>query len=195
MSYLVKPAFGLVCLSALAWVFNPATAHAGYRYYGSHGSSGGSWGSHGSSGGSHGSSGGSHGSSGGSYGSHGSSGGARGGTNGRANGGGPKTNGSYGQSRRSSRRVWLLVKVPADAKVYLQNQRMTLTGTNRKYYSPELKRGLTYVYTVKVEIKRNGKTISRTSKTNVQAGQRIDLAFSENSRNQMVASIRTRNNR
>ena len=161
MSYLVKPAFGLVCLSALAWVFNPATAHAGYRYYGSHGSSGG----------------------------------ARGGTNGRANRGGPKTNGSYGQSRRSSRRVWLLVKVPADAKVYLQNQRMTLTGTNRKYYSPELKRGLTYVYTVRVEIKRNGRTISRTSKTNVQAGQRIDLAFSENGRNQMVASIRTRSNR
>ena len=30
---------------------------------------------------------------------------------------------------------------------------MTLTGTNRKYYSPDLKRRLTYVYTVKVEIK------------------------------------------
>ena len=48
---------------------------------------------------------------------------------------------------------------------------------------------------LEVEIKRNGKTISRTSKTNVQAGQRIDLAFSENRRNKMVASIRNRSNR
>ena len=164
-----RSVFGAAWLGALAFTFGGAdTASAHWFSRGSHGSSGGSGGSHGSSGGSggsHGSSGGSWGSygsgggSGGSWGSYGSGGGSGGSWGSYGSGGGSGGSwGSYGSGGGSGgyhvvsnvgvagvaaeRRVaYMNVNVPADAKVYLQDQRMTLTGARRRFVTPEIEDG------------------------------------------------------
>ena len=140
-------------------------------------SSGGSWGSHGSSGGSYGSSGGSYGSSGGSHGS----------------GGGYYT-ALYTAAPIATAVTavaYLNVKVPEDAKVYLQDQLMTIPGTQRRFVTPAIRQGYQSNYTVKVEVVRNGQTITKTAQAAVSAGQEVDVVVSFDGQNpkELVASV------
>jgi uncharacterized protein (TIGR03000 family) len=182
-----------------------------------HGSSGGS--SHGSLF-SHGSSGGSsHGSSGGGHKlfsfSHGSSHGSSGGSNGSS--GGSYTLGYNGISAvpttltvqntgvatdsnvvattpaPTAAVAYLNVNVPADAKVYLQDQLMTLEGTQRRFVSPELPMGSQHVYTVRVDVVRNGQTVSKTTQALVMAGQEVAVSVQPDGQNskELVASVAT----
>ena len=144
--------------------------------WGSHGSSGGSWGSYGSSGGSYGSSGGSYGSGGGSYGS----------------GGGYYTASYTAPIATAVTTVaYLNVKVPEDAKVYLQDQLMTISGTQRRFVTPAIRQGYQSNYTVKVEVVRNGQTITKTAQAAVSAGQEVDVVVSFDGQNpkELVASV------
>ena len=160
---------------------------------GSHGSSGGShgsWGSHGSSGGSHGSIGGlfshhgSHGSHGSSGGSHGSSGGSHGSSGGSW--GSYGSDGGYYTASYTAAPIatadtavaYLNVKVPEDAKVYLQDQLMTIPGTRRRFVTPAIQQGYQSNYTVKAEVVHNGQTITKTAQATVSAGQEIDVVVS-----------------
>jgi len=185
----------------------------------SHGSSGGS--SHGSSSGSshgslfkgHGSSGGSshgslfsHGSSGGS--SHGSSGGSSGGSYGLSyNGGSVVPTTLYVQNTGvvtgsnvvattpapSAAVAYLNVNVPADAKVYLQDQLMPLEGTQRRFVSPELPVGSQNVYNVRVDVVRDGQIVSKTTQALVTAGQEIAVSVQFDTQNakELVATVAT----
>ena len=198
-----RSVFGAAWLGALALTFGGAdTASARWFSRGSHGSSGGSGG--GSSGGSGGGSYGSYGSGGGSYGSYGSGGGSSGGSYGSYGSGGGSygsygsgggSYGSYGSGGGSGgyqvvsnvgvagvaaeRRVaYMNVNVPADAKVYLQDQRMTLTGARRRFVTPEIKDGKELVYNLKVEIERDGRTVSKTTQAAVKAGQEVEVTVS-----------------
>ena len=138
--------------------------------YGSCGSSGGScgsWGSYGScgsSGGSCGSSGGSCGSSGGSCGSWGSYGscGSSGGSCGSSGGHhhyppAPAAPATTSVLRPADLKVTLELNVPADAVVYLMNQKMTITGPIRRYSIPLTNATSTYDYPVRVELVTEGK--------------------------------------
>jgi uncharacterized protein (TIGR03000 family) len=186
--------FAGASLGALALTFAvTGSASAG-------GSSGGSSGgghklfSHGSSGGSSG--GGhklfSHGSSGGSSGgghklfSHGSSGG--GSSGGSAGGSYAPVSYPTGQGYMSENVVptfaapvtsavaYLNISVPADAKLYLQDQLMTVEGADRRFVTPVIAAGETHMYTVKVEIVRDGKTLTKTAQTTVTPGQEAYVA-------------------
>ena len=155
-----------------------------FHRHGSHGSSGGSWGSHGSSGGSYGSSGGSYGSSGGSYGSSGGS---------HGSGGGYYT-ASYTAAPIATAVTavaYLNVKVPEDAKVYLQDQLMTIPGTQRRFVTPAIRQGYQSNYTVKVEVVRNGQTITKTAQAAVSSGQEVDVVVSFDGQNpkELVTSV------
>lgn len=183
---LAQRSFALIGFSVAAWILaGPTTAYGGHRH-GSHGSSGGSYGSHGSSGGSYGSSGGSsggsygsHGSSGGSYGSHGSSGGSSGGEV-----------ISYSSSD-TEQRAWIVLTVPADAMVYFQDQPTTSTGTRRRFRSPVLEQDKAFVYTIRVELQRDGQLVSNTQQPRVSAGSRVELDFAEAEQGAgLVASLR-----
>ena len=158
--------------------------------HGSHGSSGGSWGSHGSSGGSWGS----HGSSGGSYGSSGGSYGSSGGSWGSYGSGGGYYTASYTAAPIATAVTavaYLNVKVPEDAKVYLQDQLMTIPGTQRRFVTPAIRQGYQSNYTVKVEVVRNGQTITKTAQAAVSAGQEVDVVVSFDGQNpkELVASV------
>jgi len=173
-----------------------ASYHSSGGSYGSWGSSGGYYAGYGSSGGSSGgwyaSSGGS---SGGWYGSHGSSGGAvimesempvegavMPGTDVPATdsdtapapdtGTGPTT-----RLNRAFRSATLNVRVPADAKVFVNGLATSSTGTQRRYVSKGLQAGYTYTYELRAEIDRDGETVTETKVIKLRAGQSESLAF------------------
>ena len=176
-------------LAAISWVCgSPATAWA----FGNGSSGGSSGGSHGSSGGysggyhSHGSSGGSsggnhsHGSSGGSsggYHSHGSSGGSSGGQSG--NGSSPTPS----ASNSSSAAVRLTIIVPAEAKLFIEDQPTQLTGTRRDFISPRLAPGQMFQYTLKAEVERANQKITGTEQFDVKAGDKVVVEFGLSSQN------------
>jgi uncharacterized protein (TIGR03000 family) len=158
-----------------------------------HGSSGG--GSHGSLFKGHGSTGGSYGSTGGTYGSTGGSYGSAGGYFMGSNVAAPSVANNLLASNMTVAPVntgvgYLNVNVPADAKVYLQDQLMTVGGTQRRFVTPQMENGVPHVYTVKVELVRNGQTISKTTQAAVAAGQEVgvSVAFDAQNQQELVAT-------
>jgi uncharacterized protein (TIGR03000 family) len=75
--------------------------------------------------------------------------------------------------------AYLNINVPADAKLYLQDQLMTVEGTQRRFVTPTIQAGEQHLYTVKAEIVRDGKTITKTAQTTVTLGQEavVTIAF------------------
>ena len=71
---------------------------------------------------------------------------------------------------------------------------MTLTGTVRRFVTPELSAGKVYTYTVQVDVVRGGRTLSKTTRTNVKAGQNVEIVVSFEGRNpnELVASVTVR---
>ena len=72
--------------------------------------------------------------------------------------------------------AYLNINVPADAKLYLQDQLMTVEGTQRRFVTPAIQAGETHLYTVKVEVVRDGKTLTKTAQTTVTTGQEAFVA-------------------
>jgi uncharacterized protein (TIGR03000 family) len=71
--------------------------------------------------------------------------------------------------------AYLNINVPADAKLYLQDQLMTVEGAQRRFVTPTIQAGESHLYTVKVEVVRDGKTITKTAQTTVTLGQEAVL--------------------
>jgi uncharacterized protein (TIGR03000 family) len=72
--------------------------------------------------------------------------------------------------------AYLNISVPADAKLYLQDQLMTVEGAQRRFVTPTIAAGETQLYSVKVEIVRDGKTLTKTAQTTVIPGQEAFVA-------------------
>ncbi len=73
----------------------------------------------------------------------------------------------------------LVVNVPADAVVYLMDQKMTLTGTERRYSIPVRQANSDYTYQIRVEVVRDGKTLVSRSEQKVRAGQEVQVSVTE----------------
>ena len=184
---------------------------------GSSGSSGGWYRSHGSSGSSGSSSShGSSGSSGGWYSSHGSSG-SSGSSSSRGSSGSSGSRGSKGHviyhckvirktpaavskpadgaeaiappptTQTDRNRAVLVLTVPADADVYLAGQKMSISGTQRRFRIPVSDPGRTYSYPVRVEVVRNGRTLVSESKQKVRGGTQLQLTVAETDSAELVA--------
>jgi uncharacterized protein (TIGR03000 family) len=78
---------------------------------------------------------------------------------------------------RNFRTATLNVRVPADAKVFVNGLATTSTGSQRRFVSKGLKAGYTYTYELKAEVIRDGETVTETKVTKLRAGQSEDLAF------------------
>jgi uncharacterized protein (TIGR03000 family) len=81
----------------------------------------------------------------------------------------PKTKG--GETMVPVNSATLVVELPADAKLFIENEATTSTGSSRVFVSPELKPGKAYQYTLKAEIVRDGKTIKAEQVVDVKAGE------------------------
>ena len=71
----------------------------------------------------------------------------------------------------------LAVRVPADAKVFVNGLETTSTGSYRQYASRNLKPGSSYNYEVRAEVVRNGEPVTETKTATISAGNSAELAF------------------
>jgi uncharacterized protein (TIGR03000 family) len=71
----------------------------------------------------------------------------------------------------------VVVKVPADAKVFIDDNLMKSTSTERTFTSPALAEGASYFYTLRVVIEKDGKEIEDVRKVTVRAGEVSRLSF------------------
>jgi len=71
----------------------------------------------------------------------------------------------------------LIVEVPAEAKIYVNDRLTSTPGEIREYISRNLVRGYNYSYEVRAEMEVDGKTVTETKKVDLRAGQNVRLAF------------------
>jgi uncharacterized protein (TIGR03000 family) len=71
--------------------------------------------------------------------------------------------------------VTLRLHVPSDARVWIEGKETSQSGADREFVSPALASGRRYVYHIRVQWDKNGKTTERKREVSVQAGDRITL--------------------
>jgi uncharacterized protein (TIGR03000 family) len=73
----------------------------------------------------------------------------------------------------------ILVSLPADAQLTIDDYATTSTSASRRFVSPALKRGQDYHYTLTAKLTRDGKPVSTTKRIAVRAGEetRVSLEF------------------
>lgn len=76
-------------------------------------------------------------------------------------------------------RATVIVKLPADARLFADARQLTLTGPERKFVSPELPSGPEFAYRFRIEYERDGEIVSVTKKVPVRAGGTVTIVFSD----------------
>ena len=86
----------------------------------------------------------------------------------------------------------LIVRVPADARVYVQDQAMTMTGPVRHFVTPRLSDDSEYLYNIRVVIERDGRELTKTAQARLRAGQNLEInvSFDDVARNLSSATRR-----
>ncbi len=82
----------------------------------------------------------------------------------------------------------LVIDVPADAKLYIDDQLMKTQSEKRVFRTPVLEAGATYYYILRVEVTRDGKELRETRRITLKAGDEIREAFTETT---IAAAART----
>jgi len=73
----------------------------------------------------------------------------------------------------------LIVEVPADAKLYIDDQAMRTNAEVRSFQTPDLDQGQAYYYIVRAEMVRDGQPVSETRRVTVKAGEVSRVQFRE----------------
>lgn len=73
----------------------------------------------------------------------------------------------------------LLVELPADAKLFIDDQPMKTPAARRTFNTPALQPGQAYYYMVRAEVVIDGKTHTETKQVIVRAGQTAEAKFTE----------------
>jgi uncharacterized protein (TIGR03000 family) len=69
------------------------------------------------------------------------------------------------------------VRLPADARLYIDNTVCPLTSDTRSFNTPTLQPGQEYFYTFRAEITRDGQTRSQSQRVVVAPGRRVTVQF------------------
>jgi uncharacterized protein (TIGR03000 family) len=96
---------------------------------------------------------------------------------------------TYGPLRNSA---LLSVKVPGDAKVFVNDRPTSSTGEDREYISRDLQPGARYSYKVRAEFTRDGKAVSEEKIVQLTAGQNSALNFAGEQQVQTASEADTR---
>jgi uncharacterized protein (TIGR03000 family) len=72
---------------------------------------------------------------------------------------------------------YVQVRVPADAKVWVDDQATRQTGTDREFQTPPLRPGSTYMYSLKAQWTKDGQTVERTQQVRVKANSTAKVDF------------------
>jgi uncharacterized protein (TIGR03000 family) len=74
----------------------------------------------------------------------------------------------------------ITVRLPEQAKLYVDDVLCPQTDSaKRAFDTPQLEPGRTYHYTLRVEMVREGRTIKKDRRIDMQAGKKIDVDFSD----------------
>jgi uncharacterized protein (TIGR03000 family) len=74
----------------------------------------------------------------------------------------------------------LVVQLPADAKLYVDDQLTKTEGqAERTFSTPSLERGRDYYYILKAEVVRDGQTTSDSRRVIVRAGEEARASFGD----------------
>jgi uncharacterized protein (TIGR03000 family) len=71
----------------------------------------------------------------------------------------------------------LRVSLPADAELWLNGKRMTRTGPEREFITPQLQEGETYAYQVKARWTQHGKPLEETIEVKVRANKTTNITL------------------
>ena len=75
--------------------------------------------------------------------------------------------------------VYLSVRVPADAEIWVDGVATRQTGTSRKFVSPPLSAGQEYTYELTARWTENGREVVQTRRIDVTAGDRKSVDFTQ----------------
>ena len=87
--------------------------------------------------------------------------------------------GSNATAPISDGKAHLTVRVPADAKVWFEDQATKQQGAVRSFVSPELTSGQNYTYDVRASWQENGRSVEQKRQVAVHAGSRITIDFTK----------------
>jgi uncharacterized protein (TIGR03000 family) len=73
----------------------------------------------------------------------------------------------------------IIVKLPADARLYVDGTLCPLTSELRSFTTPELDAGQKYYYTLKAEVVRGGETRTSRKRVIVEAGKDVTVEFAD----------------
>jgi uncharacterized protein (TIGR03000 family) len=73
----------------------------------------------------------------------------------------------------------LVVDLPNDAKLYVDDRAMKSASAHRVFTTPVLDSGKTYYYILRAEVVRDGKTVSQDRRVILRAGDRITASFAD----------------
>jgi uncharacterized protein (TIGR03000 family) len=73
----------------------------------------------------------------------------------------------------------VVVRLPADAKLYAEGRPLTLTSAERSFVTPPLPVGPDYTYEFRAEYVRGGETISQAKRVAVKAGGSAEVEFTD----------------
>ncbi|HKI31164.1 MAG TPA: TIGR03000 domain-containing protein [Gemmataceae bacterium] len=85
--------------------------------------------------------------------------------------------GGSGSSSVAPDRARVIVQVPADAKLYFDDQPIKAGRENQSFSTPRLERGQAYYYDVRAEAVRDGQTVVERKRLVVRAGQQVGVTF------------------
>jgi uncharacterized protein (TIGR03000 family) len=71
----------------------------------------------------------------------------------------------------------ITIIVPSGAELFIDGERTTQTGSERRFTSPELAKGKKYHYDVLARWKENGKVVERARTVPISAGARVRVSF------------------
>jgi uncharacterized protein (TIGR03000 family) len=82
-----------------------------------------------------------------------------------------------GTSTVTPSRAKVIVQLPADAKLFVDDQPVKATQERQSFSTPQLRRGQTYFYDVRAEAIRDGKTVVETKRIIIRAGEEVTVSF------------------
>jgi uncharacterized protein (TIGR03000 family) len=85
---------------------------------------------------------------------------------------------AYSQERPTQQATAVVtVHVPANAEVFIEGERMTETGTERRFVTPLLGVGAPYHYTIRARWPQGGKTVEQTREVPITGGANVNVDF------------------
>jgi uncharacterized protein (TIGR03000 family) len=91
----------------------------------------------------------------------------------------PKPEDKDKSKTEATNRARLIVEVPADARLYIDDRAMKTTSDVRTFSTPDLEPGQLYYYEVRAEVVRDGKPVSQTKRVIVRAGATVRASFTD----------------